>query len=324
MAHCIRRSQLPLIGFFFLFIGIIGAFRPALAQRAIPSLTGYVVDDAAILSSDTEAQVSAILEQHEQQTSNQVAVLTIGSLDGEILESYSLNVARTWALGQADKNNGVLLLIAYVDRKMRIEVGYGLEGDLPDILAKRIIDNDIRPYFRNGQFDAGVLSGVQAIVGTIEGTYTPSEASDFEEAPFFVQLIFGLMFLGMPLFALLGTAFQSGCSKWFALFFLMPFLFIGSTVLLPPGGAFKLIVVIVVCYLLFQWYLMKSPKMQHVRDAMDKAEETGRAVPVNIGGMTFTVGGAMSSGSSGGSSFGSGGFSGGGGSFGGGGASGGW
>ena len=193
----------------FLVLVCLAFHHVALAQLAVPPLSGRVVDQAAILSPDTEMEVTNILATHEEATSNQVVVLTVGSLQGEVLEEYSLSVARAWQLGQEGRNNGVLLLIAYADRKMRIEVGYGLEGDLPDVKARRIIDNDIRPYFRNQDFDGGVLNGVRAIVGTIEGSYEPEASSDdIEDAPLIFRLIFGGMFLGMPLMALYGTIFQ--------------------------------------------------------------------------------------------------------------------
>ncbi len=310
-----------------LFILMLCGFfsKPAMAQPAVPQLSGRVVDQAAILSAETEREVSRILSAHEDSTSNQVVVLTIGSLEGAVLEEYSLEVARTWGLGREGRNNGVLLLIAYVDRKMRIEVGYGLEGDLPDAIARRIIDNDIRPFFRNQDFDGGVLSGVNAIVGAIEGSYEPEESSDnLEDAPLIFRLLFGLMFLGIPLLSLYATVFQTGCTRWFMLAFLTPFILIGGTVLLPPYGGLVIAGVVLIAYIVFQWHISTSPKWQAYRDAIAKAKKTGKSVPVVIGGRTIHVGGHSSSSS--GSSWSSGGssFSGGGGSFGGGGASGGW
>ena len=297
----------------------------AIAQPAVPALTGRVVDNAAVLSTDTENQIAALLKLHEDSTSNQVVVLTIGSLEGAVLEEYSLEVARTWQIGQEGRDNGVLLLIAYVDRKIRIEVGYGLEGDLPDILAKRIIDNDITPYFRNQDFDGGTLNGVLAILGTIEGTYEPVEVDEnFENAPLFIRLIFGLMFMGMPMFALYASIFQSGCQKWFLLIFFIPFLLVGGTVLIPPYGGAVITVLVILGYIWFQWHISRSPKWEKYREAMKKAKETGKAVPVVIGGRTIQVGGRPSSSGGSGWSSGGGGFSSGGGSFGGGGASGGW
>ncbi|MFK7845000.1 MAG: YgcG family protein [Rhodothermales bacterium] len=292
------------------------------AQPAVPQLTGRVVDQASILSPETEKQVAAILASHEDSTSNQIVVLTIESLGGAVLEAYSLEVARSWQLGQGDRNNGILLLIAYADRKMRIEVGYGLEGAMPDAIAKRIIDNDLKPFFRNADFDGGVLNGVRSIVGVLEGTYEPKSSNDDLAVPLFVRLIFGLMFLGMPIFSLYATMFQAGGRKWFMLLFFMPFLLAGGSVAFPPYGGIIIAGVIFIAFIWFQWHISRSPNWQHYRDAMAKAKKTGKAVPVVIGGHTFNVGGVSRS--SGGSSFGGSSFSGGGGSFGGGGASGGW
>lgn len=303
----------------------IETVAPVAAQPAIPTLTGRVVDRASILSEETERTITTLLAQHEDSTSNQIAVLTIPSLEGGNLESYSLDVARTWALGSAERNNGVLLLIAYNDRKIRIEVGYGLEGDLPDVLAQRIIDYEMTPAFRNGDFDGGTLNGVRSIVGTIQGTYAPPESSsnDIENAPWFVRIIFGVMFVGMPAFMLFMTSFAPGCMRWFMMLFFIPFFAAGGTILAPPYGGIVITVLILLGFLWLQWQIRNSPKWEAVRDAMEEAKKTGKAVPVQMGGFSFNVGGTFSS-SGGGYSGGGSSFSGGGGSFGGGGASGGW
>ncbi len=238
---------------------ILGNALPAAsayAQPTIPPLTGRVVDLAEILRPDTERELTTLLALHEDSTTNQIAVLTIPTLDGANLESYSLEVARNWGLGRADRNNGVLLLIAYNDRKMRIEVGYGLEGDLPDALAKRIIDYEITPAFRNSDFDGGTLNGIRAIIGTIEGSYEPAASSgnDLEDAPIFVRLIFGIMFVGFPAFMMMFmTSFAPGCMRWFLALFLTPFLLAGGTVLIPPWGGVVIAVLVWIGYLWLQW-----------------------------------------------------------------------
>ena len=122
-----------------------GLATEARAQQTVPSLTGRVVDQAGILSPSAEETLAALLAAHEDSTTNQVAVLTISSLDGEAIEAFSIRVAETWALGAAEKDNGVLLVVAVADRKLRIEVGFGLEGDLPDVIASRIIREEIVP-----------------------------------------------------------------------------------------------------------------------------------------------------------------------------------
>ena len=285
---------------------LLACAAPALSQPAVPTLTGRVVDRADILSSTTEETLTALLKSHEDSTSNQVAVLTIASLEGEVIEAYSLRVAETWALGTAANDNGVLLLVAVEDRAMRIEVGYGLEGTLTDAVAGRIIRNEMTPRFRAGDFDGGVLVGVQSIVGVIEGTYLPAEASE-EMPPFW----FGFIFLIIPtLFAVFGT-FAPGCARWFLFLFLSPFFWAGGMVITGSGpGGIVVAILFAVVYLGLQFH----PKVR----AYHKGQTT------KIG--PFTMSGGSSGGwSSGGGGWSSGsGFSGGGGSFGGGGASGGW
>ena len=150
-----------------------GLVLPAAAQQAVPELTGRIVDRAEILSPAIEETLTALLTAHEDSTSNQVAVLTIPALGGETVEAYSIRVAETWALGTAEKDNGVLLLVAIEDRKLRIEVGYGLEGTLPDAVAGRIIREEIVPYFREGNPERGVEMGVLAVLARLESQAEP-------------------------------------------------------------------------------------------------------------------------------------------------------
>ena len=141
----------------------------------VPPMTGRVMDLAHALPASTVESVSAQLAAHEATTSNQVAVLIVPSLEGDVLEEFSHRAATTWKLGQKGTDNGVLLLVALQERKVRIEVGYGLEGTLTDARSARIIRNDIVPRFRAGNVPGGVAAGIDAIVRTIEGTYRASE-----------------------------------------------------------------------------------------------------------------------------------------------------
>src|SRR5262249_48573382 len=122
----------------------------------VPYLTGRVVDNAEILKSATRERVTAALKAHEQATSNQIAVLTVPTIGDESIEEYAVKVFGTWKLGQKGKDNGVLLVVAPKDRKLRIEVGYGLEGTLTDAAASRIIRNVITPQFKAGDFVEGI------------------------------------------------------------------------------------------------------------------------------------------------------------------------
>jgi uncharacterized protein len=155
----------------FIFVFCLIPFL-SYSQPGIPEHGGvWIHDEANILSSSTRSLLESILKRDRDSSSNQIAVLTIPSLEGQSLEEYSLQVSEKWKLGKADKDNGVLLLIVVNDRDIRIEVGYGLEGVLTDALSSRINRNEIAPYFRQGNYDEGVKAGVIAIIDAIKGEY---------------------------------------------------------------------------------------------------------------------------------------------------------
>ncbi len=138
-----------------------------------PQLTGRVVDEAEILNTTQEAKLAARLESHEKETTNQVVVATLSSLRGYAIADYGYQLGRHWGIGQKDKNNGVLLIVAPNERKVRIEVGYGLEGDLTDAISKSIIEREILPKFRQNDYPAGIDAGVATILAVLSGEYTP-------------------------------------------------------------------------------------------------------------------------------------------------------
>jgi uncharacterized protein len=145
----------------------------------VPPLTGRIVDLAHLLPTDIATSLSTELAEHERKTGNQIAVLTLLSLEGESLEEYSHRVSTTWKLGRKGTDNGVLLLVVPGERRIRIEVGYGLEGALTDAKSSQIIRREIVPRFKSGDFPGGITAGLKAIMGTIEGTYTlPADAQD--------------------------------------------------------------------------------------------------------------------------------------------------
>lgn len=135
----------------------------------VPRLTGPVVDLAGVLSRSDQAKISASLLQFQRKYGPQLQVLVVAKLEDETIESYSIKVVDAWKLGAKGKDNGVLLLVATQDRKVRIEVGRGLEGDLPDALAGRIIRAGIIPFFKQGQTGAGVLVGLGMIAESVGG-----------------------------------------------------------------------------------------------------------------------------------------------------------
>ncbi len=165
------------VGIFFFLFGALVFPAPE-----FPRSQGHVNDFAHMFSSHTTEILESRLVDFEKTTTNQIAVVTVETLNGRDIEGYANQLFREWGIGQKDKNNGVLILFAKNDRKSRIEVGRGLEGVLPDAICKTILDRNVRPDFRNGRFDQGVTNAVTAVTAAIGGKYAvsplPSENND--------------------------------------------------------------------------------------------------------------------------------------------------
>lgn len=171
----------------------------------VPPPAGYINDLADMISPHTETRLLRVLQSLELSDSTQIAILTINSLEGEVLEELSIKALNTWGVGQKDKDNGVLVLVAKKERKIRIEVGYGLEGVLTDLLAGRIIDTIITPLFTKGRFDEGFEAGIGAIVKATRGEYKADgrrmrNRSHRQEPP----PLFNYLFFGIAIIAFLG------------------------------------------------------------------------------------------------------------------------
>jgi len=293
----------------------------------VPYLTGRVVDNAEILKPETRERIGAIAKAHEDKTTDQIAVLTIPTLGGESVEEFADRVFKTWKLGQKGKDNGVLVVVAPQDRRMRIEVGYGLEGTLTDVAASRIIRNVMTPAFKNGDFDRGVADGVAAIVAQLEGqasggtsagfadTETNDRKSSFEfqgpDLPWYMRILLGCFIFGIiGIFTVVGV--MTPGMGWFLYVFLIPFWAMFPIVIIGPKPTVALLALYVIGYPVAKLWVGRQP--WYAKAAADlKAKGTA-----TVGGMVITSGGSSSGSSSGG------GFSGGGGSSGGGGASGSW
>src|SRR3954447_1807579 len=141
---------------------------PALALD-FPALSGRMVDDAGVLDEGTRAALTQKLAEFEARTTDQFVVVTLKSLQGTSIEDFGVELGRHWQIGQKDKNNGVLLIVAPSDRRVRIEVGYGLEGAPTDAVSRLIIENGITPRFRAGDFAGGITRGVDDIVSVLTG-----------------------------------------------------------------------------------------------------------------------------------------------------------
>jgi uncharacterized protein len=159
----------------FLFVSLLTITGAHAALSFLP-LTGRVVDNAGILSAEAQQKLTAYLTEHEQQTGNQVVVVTLKDLGGTDIADYGYQLGRAWGIGQTKKNNGALIIIAPNQRSTRIEVGYGLEGALTDAQSKLIIENGMLPHFRKGDYDGGVIEGTVDVLRTLGGKPTGAEA----------------------------------------------------------------------------------------------------------------------------------------------------
>jgi uncharacterized protein len=168
-----------------------------------PPPRGRVLDQADLMSGGARADLERQILEFERQTSNQIAVGIFESLEGESLEDFTIRLAEKWQPGQADRDNGVILAIFLKDRKVRIEVGYGLEGALPDALASRIIRGVLAPEFRAGRYDQGITRSVQAIMAATQGEYEAIPAAD-GGGKRSGSRIGSLLFLGFIIFMLSG------------------------------------------------------------------------------------------------------------------------
>ncbi len=173
------------------------------AEFAVPPNDGFFTDMADIVSSDDEQEIEKTLQDYKNATTNEIAVVILKSLDGYPIEQAALEIGRRWGVGSV-KNNGLLMLIAYDDREVRIEVGYGLEGAVPDIVAKGIIDMDITPRFREGDYAGGITGAIDSLQKHIGKEYTVDRYVSSEEGPFRVFGIFFAFILIQWLIAILG------------------------------------------------------------------------------------------------------------------------
>ena len=239
-----------------LFLSLILLTASALLGADVPYLTGRVTDNAQILSFETQKLLTDTLKAHEKRTGNQIAILTLRTLDGESIEGYAERVFKEWKLGQKGKDNGILIIVVPNDRRMRIEVGYGLEGTMTDLMAGRIIRDVITPKFKNGDYNGGIINGAQAVIKVLEGDQQPDSASlagtgdqgmvseksnsidsQINDTSIIERILLGCFIFGIiGLFTFIGIV--SPGVGWFLYFFLIPFWAMFPIVVLGTKGAF--------------------------------------------------------------------------------------
>jgi uncharacterized protein len=163
----------------------------------VPRLQGYVNDYAGMISPSVKSRIVEELRAFEQSDSTQIVLLTIPSLEGEDIEEFGIKVAEQWKIGQQQKDNGVLLIVSKQERKVRIEVGRGLEGKLTDLMAGRIIDQVIKPRFRQGDFDGGFAAAVSSLIGATRGEFKAEARPVRRGQKGFPPLLTFLLFFGI-------------------------------------------------------------------------------------------------------------------------------
>ena len=316
-----------------LLVAALGAIALATGAHAVdvPHLTGRVVDTAELLTPAEEQRIAARLEALERTTGAQVVVLTVPTLDGNPVEDYALKVAETWKLGRKGVDDGVVFLIAREERALRLEVGYGLESKLPDILGKRILDELVVPRLREGNIAGGVEAGVDAVEKAVRGG-DPLPAPKRGTGPFAPlgspgRLVMGIVFLLFTIPFAMSALYTTGPGSWLVYGILTPFF---AAFPIATFGAAGMVVPLL--------WLIGFPILRHrIQKAAPRARRLGgRPQPARRGsgwwgsGGMGGFGGSLGGGGFGGGGFsgggfgGGGGFSGGGGSFGGGGASSRW
>jgi uncharacterized protein len=299
----------------FILFSILLLQNLLVADIAFPKLTGRVVDNAGILTSNQKKTLTNILNAQEKETSNQIVILTLKSLDGNEIEDYGYQIGRYWKIGQKDKDNGVLLIVSMKEKKIRIEVGYGLEGSLTDARSHEIIEYKIKPYFKKGDYYKGILEGTNAIISSIKGEYKQEEHTSTSSGnvfPLFI-LYFMIIFIAPFIASFFGKMKLKKTSRVF-----QSMIFGGFAGLFMTIGTGSFIISLI-AFIFFTLTIFRANSK--IVNSTSNSSRSSRYNSIGYGtGFGTGFGGGFSSGSS---SFG-GSFGGGGGSFGGGGASGGW
>lgn len=292
-----------------LILSVVGALAvsPGLALE-VPFLTGRVNDHAGLLSPQERERLETTLTELEQATSAQLVVLAIPSLEGEVLEEYSLRVAQTWQLGQRGRDDGVLFLIVVGDRQMRLEVGYGLEGTLTDATSRRILDNVVRPRFRAGDFPGGIEAGVQAISAAIRGdevSLAKVEAAREGRRLGLLERLLGILIVGAVLGVFsLSALFTEGFGGWFQYLFLIPFWAVFPNLLLTPYVGLALLFFWLIGFPILKVWLGKTasgkaflkahPRLASIATAAQKMASSRSSGGFSGRGGSFGGGGASS------------------------------
>lgn len=180
------------------------------ALQAVPPLSAPVVDVTQTLSTQAQAELSQTLSDFAKKSGSQIAILIVPTTQPEDIAQFSIRVAEAWKIGRDKQDDGVIILVAKEDRKTRIEVGYGLEGAIPDLLAKRIADETLKPHFKQGDFAGGLTQATKQLMALIQGEHLPAPATKLDLVSLLPLLMFGAIISGVVLRGVFGTYIGSG------------------------------------------------------------------------------------------------------------------
>jgi uncharacterized protein len=218
---CLISATILMLTILLIFASLASAFE-------VPKLQGRVNDYAGMLSLQTKTSLEQQLKALEQSDSTQIVILTVTSLQSEVLEQFSIKVAEKWKIGQKGKDNGVILLVSKNDRKMRIEVGRGLEEKITDLRAGRIIDEVIKPRFKKGDYDGGFTEGIASIIAASKGEFRAAPPPQPQQklpvpgsfpteigTPIFMIVLIVVIYIGIFFFGRLSKILGSGLGAFF-------------------------------------------------------------------------------------------------------------
>jgi uncharacterized protein len=286
-----------------LLLVMLACVAPVAAQT-LPQPVGRINDFASVLDETTEQELASLVETVERETTAQIAVATVTSLEGQSVEEYALKLFNAWGVGQKGKDNGVLVLVAPTEREMRIEVGYGLEGVLPDGLAGRVIREDFTPPFRDGDYRSGILAGTRRIADIVRRNevLTPDQIQALaqQSGPPVIELPGWAMLPFTGLFVATGAHLLGlgvGAKVVGYLFGGLLFLVMGSVVSYLTAGTAALALVPVAA-LVAWWGLRRTRNPAFANTLRGSQRKKGRWVSGPGGARSSSGGGRSSSGGS--------------------------
>ncbi len=274
-----RRTTIRLSFICGLVAFLPGGARPQQQIAEVPYLSGRITDNAEIFSQDSRGRLAAMMKAHEDATTNQIAILTMPSLENGSVEEFAARVFESWKLGRKGKDNGVLIIISPGDKRARIEVGRGLQGRITEEAAGRIVRDLMTPSFNLGDYDQGMEDGLRVVIGMLDVPGTPETAtqekaqasseffSGVEDIPITERILIGAFIFGIiGLFTIIGVVTPG--AGWFLYLFLIPFWAMFPIIVVGTHGALVLLIIYLVGFPAAKLYLTRSVWYAKAKEAL--------------------------------------------------------